>query len=217
MLLDTNQSVGGFTFQVQLRPSGEITFVYKQIPLTIKQTSKNSYTSVYGVADGFILNNEGNLYLYSYHNVTLPDDRNLTQSVYVLTPLPNCVTATDTDSCNTTSCTSSFQCGWCESIGLCSDGIDRKRQEWYNADCHNSALLYCSVEPEANTSPVVVVLVVLFVLLFVIIPSFILLTTLLVYAVYRYRKGGKFWVLRSQVLPKQSDQVILREADDALT
>ena len=208
---------GGFTFQVQLRPSGEITFVYKKAPLTVKQTNKGAYTSLSGLADGFILNNAGILYLYSYHNVTLPDTKNLTRSVYVLTPLPNCVTATDAISCNATSCLSSFECGWCEDLGLCSDGIDRMRQQWYNAACHNSAIFYCSpVVADISTSPAVVVGIV-FVLLLVITPLVILLTALLVYAVYKYRKGGKFWIISSQVTPRRSDQIILSDADDAKT
>ena len=215
--LDTNQSEGAFTFQVQLRPNGEITFAYKTIPLSVRQTSKRAYSSVSGLADGFILNNGGSLYLYSYHNVTLPDDRNLTRAVYVLTPLPNCVTATDKHSCNDTSCTTSFECGWCESLSLCSDGIDRMRQEWYDADCHNTALSYCTPKTAASTSPVVVVIVVLVVILLVITPGTILLTLLLVYAVYRYRKGGGLWVVTSQLKPEKCDQVVLREADDANT
>ena len=237
VFLDTIQGVGGFTFQVQLRPSGEIIFVYKKAPLTVKQTSKRGYTSVSGLADGFILNNAGTLYLYSYHNVTLLDTRNLTQSVYVLTPLPNCVTATDTVSCNVTSCRSSFECGWCERLSLCSDGIDRMRQQWYDADCHNSAIFYCSpvetptsppviektstsptVIEKISTSPAVVIVIVVFVVsLLVITPAFVLLAALLVYAVYRYRKRGKFWIISSQVTPKKSDQILLNEADDAQT
>ena len=150
--------------------------------------------------------------------MTLLDTKNLTRSVYVLTPLPNCVTATDAISCNATSCLSSFECGWCEDLSLCSDGIDRMRQQWYNADCHNSAIFYCSpVVAGTSTSPAVVVGIVFVVLLLVITPLVILLTALLVFAVYRYRKVNKFWISSSQVTPRRSDQIILSDADDAIT
>ena len=218
--LETDRGVGNFSFQVQLKPDGEITFVYKNIPLSVERTSKQSYASFYGIADGYILNSSSTLYLYNYHNVQLPIDRNLEGSVYVLTPLQNCVSANDPMECNVTSCNSTFTCGWCHSLNLCSDGYDRQRQEWYDNNCDDDAVIYCQT-PQASSSPVVVIVVVVLFVLFVPIIS-LLAALLIVWRVNQYRKGGSFWPTPrqvagdNQVTPEKSDHIILRDADDAI-
>ncbi|KAI6654964.1 Plexin domain-containing protein 2-like [Oopsacas minuta] len=217
----TKRSAGGFTFQVQLRPSGQITFVYKTVPLTIRQASKSSYESFYGLADGFILKIEGNLYLYSYHNVSLPLDRNLTHSVYILKPLENCIIAGDRQACNATSCTTEFECGWCDTLQRCSDGIDRRRQDWYTAECNHDATLYCVAQPEQGISTVVIVAIILLVLFLILTPISIPIVIVMVWGIHRYRKGRLSWApgyvsADEELVTHKSDQVILREAEDAI-
>lgn len=42
-----------------------------------------------------------------------------------------------------------MDCIWCESVKRCSNGYDRKRQEWLHNNCQNIEKNVCS----ANTSP----------------------------------------------------------------
>ena len=220
--LETNRGTGGFTFQVQLKPNGDIIFAYKKTPLSVEATSKRSYESFYGIADGFVLNTSSNLYLYSYHSVSLPADLQLEGSVYIMRPLDNCVSATSREACNATSCNSSFTCGWCPSLGLCSDGYDRQRQNWYNANCDESADLFCEI-PGVAASDATVVIVIVIVLLLICVPTLsVLLASLIVWRSIHYRRGGSFllWSRQApgdnQIAPEKSEHIILREADDAM-
>ena len=169
------------------------------------------------------------LYLYSYHNVRLPNDRRLEGSVYILTPLQNYISANNPIECNVTSCNSTFTCGWCNSLNLCSDGYDRQRKEWYDNNCDEDAIIYCET-PQVNetsslivTSSPVVIIVVVVVLFVWLIPILSLLAALLiVWRVNQCRKGGSFWpttlqvVGDKQIAPEKSDHIILREADEAM-
>ena len=222
LYLETNKDAGTFTFQVQLKPNGDILFVYKKIPLSVEATSKQSYESFYGIADGFILNTSSVLSLYNYHSVSLPINEQLEGSVYVLTPLENCVSADTSQECNVTSCNSSFTCGWCESLNLCSDGYDRQRQNWYNYNCNRDADIYCEIPKVQQSSAAAVVVVAIFILLLLSVPIISLLFAfLVVWRVVHYRRGGSHWLGGevagdNQIAPEKSDNVILRDADDAI-
>ena len=56
----------------------------------------------------------------------------------ILDPLPTCNTASSCTDC--TELKSGFNCSWCPSLSRCSDGIDRHRQEWIDADCKCEAV-----------------------------------------------------------------------------
>jgi len=46
-----------------------------------------------------------------------------------------CVTRKSCTECIEASLTIAFQCQWCPSVGRCSDGLDRRRQEWQEQSC----------------------------------------------------------------------------------
>lgn len=59
---------------------------------------------------------------FATHSVRFP--------ILRLTPLTTCNTFTDCHSCLTADL--GFKCSWCPTLGRCSSGVDRKRQEWTN-------------------------------------------------------------------------------------
>jgi len=46
-----------------------------------------------------------------------------------------CVSSKSCSECIEASLTIAFQCQWCPSVGRCSDGLDRRRQEWQEQSC----------------------------------------------------------------------------------
>ena len=219
LYLTSNISAGRFTFQVQLRPSGEIKFVYKSIPLNLEQTTKRAYPSFSGLSDGFLLNVSNRLLLYSYHEVSL-SGMNLEGGVYTLTPLPNCVTATNQTECNATSCISNFNCGWCETLGLCSDGVDRGRQSWFEAGCHQGAAVACPSPlpplPQANSDAYVAVITIGLLFLLVA-PITVIIVVLIGWCLWYKARYGKFIFLGPKVASEKpsGENIVLREPEDA--
>jgi len=57
-----------------------------------------------------------------------------------------CVTRMSCSDCIEASMTIAFQCQWCPSVGRCSDGLDRRRQEWQEQSCDKnvSSFYICS-------------------------------------------------------------------------
>lgn len=49
-----------------------------------------------------------------------------------------CVTKKSCTECIEASAAIPFQCQWCPSVGRCSDGLDRRRQEWQERSCDKS-------------------------------------------------------------------------------
>ena len=49
----------------------------------------------------------------------------------------------DLGSCRdcTTTDIAAFDCAWCESLRMCSDGFNRHRQEWLESQCHSQVRL----------------------------------------------------------------------------
>merc|ERR1712179_788864 len=64
--------------------------------------------------------------------------------------LPTCISQTTCDSCASLSTKSEFTCYWCEAAGHCSDGADRKREEWNTNECHITNSTTCE-EPRSGS------------------------------------------------------------------
>lgn len=152
-----HQDDGPFTFQVSIFPSGEIHFVYKEVPLLLNEIDNGSHPVEVGLADAFYVSLRipgGFLVrIYQYHQVSLNILTNLNNSAYILTPVPNCVSAASCDECTAISKSSNFRCGWCRELDRCSDGVDRFRQEWLMADCNKSTgITKCSTSTSSSSS-----------------------------------------------------------------
>jgi len=126
-----------FNFQNILYRNGTIIFAYKSIPISPIQLPNMTHNVTIGVADALLMSyiymRNGRRYfhnyIYSYHKVILPLTHPRDGSAYMLEPQPNCVQQKNCESCLDPSL-KHFQCGWCERLKLCSNGIDWHRQAW---------------------------------------------------------------------------------------
>ena len=53
----------------------------------------------------------------------------------VLRPVVACAAAADCSQCQSNAQASNFNCSWCAALQICSDGIDRRHNEWFLAGC----------------------------------------------------------------------------------
>jgi hypothetical protein len=149
---------GPFTFQVSLFPSGDIHFAYEMIPLGIQSISSTEHPVRVGISDAYffeIFRRFGRVFgfIIEYHMVDVSAYNISSNTAILLHPLPNCIGAASCTECANVSATSDFECGWCPALSRCSDGIDRRRQEWLRANCHNDAdLSFCEDNSEEVTS-----------------------------------------------------------------
>lgn len=147
--LQDKKDAGEFTFQVTLHSSGDIVFVYKDIPITVDKIGDTLHPVKVGLSDAYIID-KAVFYIrrktiYEYHRVTFNRDDIKNWTVIYMKALPTCVNLKDCYSCvahNTT-----LPCRWCDSINRCSSGYDRFHQDWTQNSCPSSAIndtQYCS-------------------------------------------------------------------------
>lgn len=140
MAIAEHPSGGSFTFQVTLRPNGDIVFVYIEVQSVLSVAALYDHEPVAGISDAFLLN-DSELHLYNKINI-----ENLlinTRTVAIFRALPTCVAQKSCADCARTRQNSTFACSWCESAGHCSDGADRKRQAWSDNQCHIANTTTC--------------------------------------------------------------------------
>ncbi|XP_076058320.1 plexin domain containing lethal (1) G0289 isoform X2 [Oratosquilla oratoria] len=134
-----NHSINGtFSFQVTLHKSGNIVFVYKNIPVTINEISDEHHPVKVGISDAYIMDRiifyVRRKTIYEYHKIDMKKDSNIqSHMTIVFKALPTCVSM---KSCN--DCLSNiipFPCYWCNAKQLCSSGLDRNRQDWIQSGC----------------------------------------------------------------------------------
>lgn len=133
-------SGGAFTFQVTLRPNGDIVFVYVEVQPVLTTAALYDHEPVAGISDAFLLHGS-ELHLYNKINIANPDIN--TRTVAIFQALPTCVSQTSCGACTDLSRSSNFTCFWCEAAGHCSDGADRKRQLWNDHRCHVANVTTC--------------------------------------------------------------------------
>jgi len=126
-------SGGSFTFQVTLRPNGDIVFVYIEVQPVLTTAALYDHEPVAGISDAFLLKGS-ELHLYNKINIDNIDIN--TRTVAVFKALPTCISQPSCTSCAALSAASNFSCYWCEAAGHCSDGADRKREAWDLNQCH---------------------------------------------------------------------------------
>lgn len=135
-------SGGSFTFQVTLRPNGDIVFVYIEVQPVLTTAALYDHEPVAGISDAFLLHGS-ELHLYNKINIANPDIN--TRTVAIFKALPSCVSQTSCSSCSNLRSSSNFTCAWCEAAGHCSDGADRLRQHWNNHQCHLANQSSCHI------------------------------------------------------------------------
>lgn len=126
-------SGGTFTFQVTLKPNGDIVFVYVEVQPVLTTAALYDHEPVAGISDAFLLHGSE---LHLYHKINIENVDINTRTVAVFRALPTCIAQTSCDACAALRETSTFSCMWCKSSGHCSDGSDRLRQAWDDHRCH---------------------------------------------------------------------------------
>jgi len=140
-------SGGAFTFQVTLRPNGDIVFVYIEVQPVLTTAALYDHEPVAGISDAFLLHGS-ELHLYSKINI---DNVMInTRTVATFSARPTCIAQASCSSCVSLSQTSEFACVWCEASG-CSDGADRLREHWNNNQCHLTNTTTCSTQQTGHT------------------------------------------------------------------
>ena len=156
MTLHNRENLGQFSFEAIVLRNGTIYFLYEDIPVLLNETRSPTYVSLIGVADAYIVEFlRGSMpirIVYNYHRVFLGEGIRLSGAVYQLDPLPNCVTGESFEECRNLSCYTNFDCGWCNAVGRCSDGIDRHRQSWIDNGCNEMDSLTCNSTPPPSVN-----------------------------------------------------------------
>lgn len=172
--LRDNRQAGPFTFQVHLWRNGNITFVYKEIPIPITNISDSFHPRKMGISDAYLFNHKvsnvgpvlqsSKRVIHEYHRITVPAEKITSNSVVFMQALPTCLDATTCDECQNM-VSKTFKCNWCfpkdggntksdNSDGstnkpFCSDqmGMHRRRQEWIEGNCQvHEENQYCKAE-----------------------------------------------------------------------
>uniref|UniRef100_A0AC34F7J7 Plexin domain-containing protein 2 n=1 Tax=Panagrolaimus sp. ES5 TaxID=591445 RepID=A0AC34F7J7_9BILA len=167
--LRDDQDAGSFTFQLSLFKSGDIWFVYKNIPISANNISDANHPCKIGVSDAYLFNHKVKLFeeattaqskrvIHEYHRITVPADKVVSNGVVILKALPTCLQFTTCESC-ANSTLNYFTCSWCKpkesEAGFCSDedGLHRKRQEWVEGNCGREKTKICeATTPKPNTA-----------------------------------------------------------------
>jgi hypothetical protein len=167
--LRDDQDAGPFTFQLSLFKSGDIWFVYKNIPIPANNISDANHPCKIGVSDAYLFNHKVKLFeeattaqskrvIHEYHRITVPADKVVSNAVIILKALPTCLQFTTCETCANASL-NYFTCSWCKpndsETGFCSDedGLHRRRQEWVEGNCGREKNKICEpTTPKPNIS-----------------------------------------------------------------
>lgn len=148
-----NKPPGNFSFQVTLHKNGDIVFVYKSLPVPINEIPEAEHPVKVGISDAFLIDKVAFFIrrktIYDYHRLNLKDVPEIkNQSAIYLKALPTC---NQFDTCETCAkAAPSLECIWCPAVKRCSNGFDRKRQEWLSHSCEKIQKSDCSAKTESN-------------------------------------------------------------------
>ncbi|XP_076253923.1 plexin domain containing lethal (1) G0289 [Rhynchophorus ferrugineus] len=136
VLLQDKPDDGEFTFQTTLHQNGDIVFVYKNVPLLIKDINDDHHPVKVGLSDAYILDKTiffvRRKTIYEYHRVAFKKEEIRNWTAIFLKALPNCLDYRDCKSCVMAE---DLECQWCPSLNQCSAGKDRNRQDWIDKGC----------------------------------------------------------------------------------
>lgn len=144
-----HSSGGAFTFQVTLRPNGDIVFVYVEVQPVLTHAALYDHEPVAGISDAFLLHGSE---LHLYHKINIENVDINTRTVAVFRALPSCVSQRSCGECAAVRASTTFECSWCPASGHCSDGADRLRQAWDDNRCPLANTTNCEDQEEWNYS-----------------------------------------------------------------
>ncbi|BET00131.1 PSI [Nesidiocoris tenuis] len=137
VLLQDKADAGEFTFQVTLHKSGDIIFVYKNVPILVETIEDSLHPVKIGLSDAYIIDRTvffvRRKTIYEYHRVNFPKDDIKNWTVIQMTALPTCLDYKTCESC--VNHETGFDCKWCPEAERCSSGYDRHRQDWQWKQC----------------------------------------------------------------------------------
>lgn len=148
-----NKPPGDFSFQVTLHKNGDIVFVYKSLPVPIRDIPEEEHPVKVGISDAFLIDKVAFFIrrktIYDYHRINLKDVPEIgNQTAIYLKALPTC---NQFDTCETCAkAPPSLDCVWCPAVKRCSNGFDRKRQEWLSNFCEKIVKSDCSIKVDSN-------------------------------------------------------------------
>lgn len=157
--LKDREAEGTFTFQTALHRNGTIVFNYRDVPVPVLNINSTEHPVKVGLSDAFMAylaqpSDAKRRTIYEYHRVEIDTTKIVSRSAFEFTPLPTCLQHTTCELCLTSNLTT--DCGWCNTLQRCSDGIDRHRQEWLDYNCPEEAKGKCEdynpVLPEGSMS-----------------------------------------------------------------
>jgi len=133
---------GPFTFQAILHHNGDIIFAYKTIPVSISLIADEEHPVKVGLSDAYII--ERTIFfvrrktIYEYHRVNMKDQKIANNTAIRLKAMPRCNMKRSCKECLALTVTENDKevpCMWCNSAKLCSDGLDRNKQNWLKSNC----------------------------------------------------------------------------------
>lgn len=148
-----NKPPGNFSFQVTLHKNGDIVFVYKSLPVSINEIPEDDHPVKVGISDAFLIDKVAFFIrrktIYDYHRLNLRDSAEIgNRTAVYLKALPTC---NQFDSCmNCQAAPANLECTWCPAVKRCSNGFDRKRQEWLSNNCEKVTKSDCSIKSETS-------------------------------------------------------------------
>eukprot|EP00794_Sanderia_malayensis_P017814 gene17814-19592_t len=133
-----------FTFQASIFSNGSIHFAYKKIPYSLTKLAATTLKPKVGLSDGYLYTEFYYIaghrfkirFITRYHSVVLQKENVVSNSAYLLDPVPNCISATSCGACFSKEIAKNFKCKWCEKLNLCSDTLDWHREKWVRNDCN---------------------------------------------------------------------------------
>ncbi|XP_042868734.1 plexin domain-containing protein 1-like isoform X2 [Penaeus japonicus] len=143
VLLKDHKDAGTFTFQVTLHETGDIVFIYKDIPLIVSSIGDDQHPVKVGLSDAYIVDRTifyvRRKTIYEYHKIDMKKNSVIGNwTAIVFKALPTCVSFNSCEKCLSSDI--SFDCQWCNRIGRCSNGLDRHRQEWLHNSCESTSI-----------------------------------------------------------------------------
>ncbi|ESO09996.1 hypothetical protein HELRODRAFT_109381 [Helobdella robusta] len=209
---------GHFSFQVQLYKNGTIVFSYKDVPTVVSGVPSHRHPVKIGMSDAYYMDKPTNTEMkqrtiYEYHRVEINMSLITSNTSVVISPLPSCIQMKSCSECVSASKKMDQTCQWCPTLQHCSDGLDRKRQEWMHNGCHKDFL---STEEQCSqyvawtysssrllTSNIIIMIIV--VLIF-----FMMMMLVLAWLTYAYRHPSSrsgIWLIEHQ--PSQIRQRVV--------
>ncbi|XP_065296768.1 plexin domain-containing protein 1 isoform X1 [Dermacentor albipictus] len=158
VVLQDKPNGGNYTFQAVLHKSGDIVFVYKDLPMAVTEIPDRSHPVKVGISDAYMFDRMvffvKRKTIYEYHQVSKKSDVIRSNTAIVFTALPTCLGLKTCKECR--SAQLSFSCSWCDAVQRCSSGIDRHRQSWLENQCdleEKKNASQCSAAPRPTVPP----------------------------------------------------------------